>query len=487
MRLLSKITSMVLLGIIALLAIDAYLSVRREIDLFDREMETDGILIGRTLEPLMVEAWRTGGDTEAANVVREANRQKSEIEIRWVRLDDSSAVGRSPRVPRSMLNTLSENNEISIKATKGDNSGYRYTYVSVPVTDGRAALEVSEPLSLLNSYTRSTVVRTALLVAILVLVSLLILWALGMRFVGVPLERLVEKTRRVGAGNFTGDVVLKGRHELSELATAMNQMCAQLEAARQAVRKETEARLEALNQLRHSERLAMLGRLSSGIAHELGTPLNVVAGRANLIATEELDRTDVVAFSKTIVDQAHRMTEIIRQLLGFAHRRTGQRETSDVVQLVSHIIDLLTVTAEKSRVSMAVEEADDVPRVNVDRSHIQQVLMNLVMNGIHAMPEGGRLTIAVGVARSSHVGVESGPESDYVTITVEDEGVGIREEDVKMIFDPFYTTKDSGKGTGLGLSIAQGIVEEHDGWIDVVSEPGRGSRFTVYLPIEEPI
>lgn len=486
MRLLSKIAGAVLLGIIILLMIDGYLSVRREIELFDRDMARDGILIARTLKPLVGEAWKTGGHAAVAEVIREANRQQSEIEIRWVWLGDSLAVDSPPRVPASMLAGLSKDNEISIKVTRGENSGFRYTYSVVPVARGRAALEISEPLSPLYAYTRSTVIRTALLVAVLVAVSWFMLWVLGVRVVGAPLERLVEKTKRVGAGDFSGDVAVSGNDELAHLASAMNDMCAQLEAARREVRKETEARIEALDQLRHSERLAMLGRLSSSIAHELGTPLNVVAGRANLIATEELTREDVVEFSKTIAQQAHRMTEIIRQLLGFVHRRPGRREASDFTQLASQIIDLLAPAAQKGNVSLELEKAEGVPDVMVDKSHIQQVLMNLVINGIQAMPQGGRLKITVGVARSRHVAVNEGPERDYVTMSVQDEGVGIPEDRIKRIFDPFFTTKEPGQGTGLGLSIAYGIMEEHDGWIGVESGPGKGSRFTMYLPTEVP-
>jgi two-component system NtrC family sensor kinase len=484
MRLLGKIASAVLLGIIALLAIDGYFSVQREIDLFDRDMARDGILLGQTLRPLVADAWKTGGDAAAAGVIQEANRQEGELEIRWVRLDAPEVTGRSPRVAPAMLDSLTSENEISIKATEEVDGGYRYTYIGVPVASGRAAIELSESLSTLNSYTRSTIVRTVALVTTLIIVSWLILWALGVRFIGAPLKHLVEKTRRVGSGDFTGDVVVTGRDELAHLASALNDMCAALNDAQQTLRKETEARMEALEQLRHSERLAVLGRLSSGIAHELGTPLNVVAGRAHLIATEELAREDVVAFSKTIADQAHRMTDIIRQLLGFAHRRPERREPSDVAALASQIIDLLGPTAQKENVTLAIQKADGIPRVNIARSHVQQVLMNLVMNGIQAMPGGGRLTVATGVARSRHRGVSPGPERDYVTISVEDTGVGMSAEKLELIFEPFFTTKESGIGTGLGLSIAHGIAEEHDGWIDAESTPGRGSRFTVYLPVE---
>lgn len=486
MRLLGKIAGSVLLGIIALLMVDGYLSVRREVDLFDRDMARDAMLMGKSLRPVVEEAWQEGGDAAARRVVEDVNRNETDLSIRWVRLDDGVDTTVRPRVSPAVLDTLGSDSEVSVKLTSGPGAGYRYTYVWVAVGEGTAALELAEPLSHLYAYTRATVIRRLLLAAALVAVSLLILWALGVRFVGRPLEQLVQKTRRVGRGDFTGDVVVPGRDELAHLASAMNEMCGQLDSARRELRAETEARMETLEQLRHSERLAMLGRLSSGIAHELGTPLNVVAGRASLIATEDLGHDDVVAFARTIEDQAHRMTNIIRQLLGFARRRPPRREPCDLMQLVREVTDLLASSARKEDVTMEVLAADPIPEVSVDRSHIQQVLMNLMMNGIHAMPDGGLLTVELATASSRHRGVSEGPLRDYVTIRVRDEGTGIDEKDLSVIFDPFFTTKESGKGTGLGLSIAYGIAEEHDGWIDVESKPGSGACFTVFLPIEVP-
>jgi signal transduction histidine kinase len=178
------------------------------------------------------------------------------------------------------------------------------------------------------------------------------------------------------------------------------------------------------------------------------------------------------------------MTDIIHQLLGFARRRRQQRSSSDINELADQMIELLDPTAKKANVSLELEKADGVAEVSADRSLIQQVLMNLVMNGIHAMSGGGRLTISIGFARMRHRKFNTGPERDYVTIRVEDQGIGMSKEQLDQAFAPFFTTKEHGKGTGLGLSIAQGIVEEHDGWIEAQSEPGEGSKFTVYLPSE---
>ncbi len=318
----------------------------------------------------------------------------------------------------------------------------------------------------------------------LLLVGGLLVWILSIRFVVRPLNKLMNKTQQIGAGDLSGDLVLEGHDELSNLAAAMNRMCEQLALAREAVRKETEARIAALEQLRHSERLATIGHLAAGMAHELGTPLNVVTGRAKLIATENLKREEVIENSRIIREQVDRMTRIMRQLLNFARRQTARRMPSDVRTVVRQVLDMLNAAARKNRVTLDLVEDGETSLIAIDQAQIQQVLTNLVMNGIQAMPNGGRLELRMGVERARRPARESSEEKDFLAIRVRDQGVGISEENRKHLFEPFFTTKEMGKGTGLGLSIAHGIVEEHGGWIEVESEIGKGSCFTVYLPME---
>jgi len=192
-----------------------------------------------------------------------------------------------------------------------------------------------------------------------------------------------------------------------------------------------------------------------------------------------------VSFSNTIVEQANRMAGIIRQLLDFARRRSSQRAPVDMGELAEQVVDLIAATARKTNVSLEIEKPDGLPRANVDHSQIQQVLLNLVMNGIHAMPNGGKLVLALGVENTPDSHASDKRKQDWFCIRVTDEGVGIPEENVALVFDPFFTTKGVGKGTGLGLSIAHGIIEEHGGWIDVRSEVGKGTCFSIYLPLEE--
>ncbi len=302
---------------------------------------------------------------------------------------------------------------------------------------------------------------------------------------GKPLQQLVEKTQRIGeSGDLAVDLVVYGHDELSDLTIAMNRMCEQLAQARETATQETEKRIAAIEQLRHADRLATLGRLSSGIAHELGTPLNVVAGRAKMIAVEKLEREEITEFAQIIREQAERMTKIIRQLLDFARRRAVQRSPVDIVNLSRQVLNMLKPIAQKSSVTLELIEISDIQPVSVDQAQIQQVFINLIMNGIQAMPDGGRLQLKLNLEKASPPFNETEDEKEYLTICITDEGSGISEDDIKHIFEPFFTTKGTGKGTGLGLSIAHGIVEEHGGWIDVENEPGKGACFTIYIPTE---
>jgi len=368
-------------------------------------------------------------------------------------------------------------------AAKG--AGHRYTYVPVPIDDMRhGALELSESLFDLVDYAHETVIRSFILAGLMLLVSWLMLRVLSVRFVGGPLNQLVEKTRRIGAGELSGDLVLRGKDELSHLASAMNRMCRQLSTAQEAIRTETEARISALEQLRHTERLATIGRLSSGLAHELGTPLNVISGRARLIETEDLEKEEITECSRIIREQAERMTKLIRKLLDFARRRVLQKTSLDLQTLAGQILEMLNTNAEKQGISLELVKNSDIPLVAIDPSQMQQVLMNLVMNGIQAMPKGGHLKVGLRPERARPPSQEKGEEKEYMAVDVRDEGEGIAPENMNHLFEPFFTTKETGKGTGLGLSIAYGIVEEHGGWIDAESQPDQGSCFTVFLPVE---
>ena len=171
----------------------------------------------------------------------------------------------------------------------------------------------------------------------------------------------------------------------------------------------------------------------------------------------------------------------LRQLLDFSRRRGAKLGPANLRQLVTRTLDLLSSAAEARGVTLECRPGEDPMVVQVDQNQVQQALTNVIMNGIQAMPNGGRITIALSARQAQPPGDPDAPEGQYFCVTVEDEGSGIPRDQLPFIFEPFFTTKGVGEGTGLGLSVAYGIIAEHGGWISVESEVGRGSRFSVFL------
>lgn len=332
-----------------------------------------------------------------------------------------------------------------------------------------------------NAITGAGVAGAILLVGFGIVVLLL-----GVTVVGNPLERLIEKTRLVGAGDLSGPLDISHHDEFSELAAALNVMCEQLAAAREELRQETDARIAALEQLRHAERLTTVGRLASGMAHELGTPMNVASVRAELII-EEAPSADAVASAKIIKSQVDKMAGIIRQLLDFARRRGPRKDRTSLSTLIKETTNFMEALAKSKNVDikLALEDDHDPLVTLADAGQLQQVLSNLLMNAMQAMPNGGAINVRLdhGEFRPPAITRDDVHLGDYARIDVKDEGTGISKDHLNHIFDPFFTTKEVGEGTGLGLSIAYGIVEDHGGWIDVESAVGQGSCFSVYLPL----
>ena len=229
-------------------------------------------------------------------------------------------------------------------------------------------------------------------------------------------------------------------------------------------------RLQA--QLRRTERVAELGTVASGMAHEIGTPMNVILGRAEYLM-ERTKEEPVRKGLQTIVSQVERITRVMNQLLAFARRRPVEHRALDLRQTIEDNLEIFQERLSQSNISVETSFADACPLVHADSDQMSQVLINLVMNAIHAMPGGGVLKLSLA------------PDRGMVRLTVADTGHGMPRDVIAKVFDPFFTTKEFGKGTGLGLTVVKGIIEEHSGTIEVESEPERGTTFTICLPIDK--
>ncbi|MEW5797506.1 MAG: response regulator [Bacteroidota bacterium] len=281
-------------------------------------------------------------------------------------------------------------------------------------------------------------------------------------------ERAIDALKR-GAT----DYVIKDR--LERLIPAVQR--AVREAEERAVRKNLE------EQLFHAQRMESIGTLAGGIAHDFNNILGIIMGHATLL---ERIRTDPKKFSdstQVILQATRRGAMLVRQLLTFARKNEVVVETVHIEDIVIEVTKLLKETIAKT-ITIKVHQERQYPPIAGDSTQIQQILLNLCVNARDAMPNGGTLTITTekihgSILRNTFL---KAMETDYIVVKVTDTGTGMSEETRKRIFEPFYTTKEPGKGTGLGLAVAFGIVELHNGFINVESELGKGTTFSVYFP-----
>ena len=246
------------------------------------------------------------------------------------------------------------------------------------------------------------------------------------------------------------------RKTIEDTATALTQVNRQLQ--------------ESFEQLRRAERLSALGELAAGLAHEIRNPLGSVEGALQIVSRPELPETTRQEFRNLAQGEVERLKELVSNFLDFARPPAAQPSPTSPAQLLQSVEHLLSEAARTARVTVHSTAPIDVSEIVVDPQLIKQVLLNLALNSIQAMPGGGSLMLQASINR------------EVVVFEVQDEGVGVAEENMEKIFDPFFTTRPD--GTGLGLSIAHRIVTQHGGEIRARRNSGRGMTFAVELPLE---
>ncbi len=327
--------------------------------------------------------------------------------------------------------------------------------------------------ALLGPAIRGLALRLGLLVLVL---TALIAFAIR-RQVLRPLARLVASMRAIGEGRSSPALPATRRDELGQVAQAFNRMVAHLDEARARLVAESEHTLDLEKQLRRAQTLTVAGKLTSALAHEVGTPLNVISGRAEMalrtLPADHPAHDDVT----TIVTQTERISGIIRTLLDSLRGQKPEVQGVALDTLLPQLAGLLGHDARRRGVALEADVPPDLPRVAADPGQIQQVVLNLLVNALDATPAGGRVRLTAWPAEHG--------DRRGVAIAVADTGTGISPAARDHIFEPFFSTKAPGDGTGLGLSISRDIVREHGGSLTVESREGHGATFTVWLPMWE--
>ncbi len=250
-----------------------------------------------------------------------------------------------------------------------------------------------------------------------------------------------------------------------------------LQTTQEELNERMEAQREAENRLVQAAKLAAVGEMAAGLAHELNNPLTTVAGFSELVLADLPPDAPQRDDLELVLREAIRARNVVRRLLDFARQSESVRVRADLNEVVEDVAILMRHLFETSNVVFSLDLADNLPWVLMDRDQIKQVVLNLLHNALHAMPNGGTLSVRTEIGQKN--------EADWVVMHVQDSGKGITPNDLARIFEPFFTTNADNGGTGLGLAVSYGIITDHRGFIDVKSEPNQGARFSVWLPLEE--
>jgi len=386
-------------------------------------------------------------------------------------VDDQGRSIAHPRYPPFALD-INERSEPSLKAmvaemVTGASEWQIYTFEGeekvaafAPVPEMGWSLAVAVPLAEFGQ--EAEAIRTRVLqVAGITLVVAMAVVALLSYLLLQPVRNLVAATRRIAAGDLRQQLPVKTGDELGDLTAAFNDMVANL------------ARVQ--DELVRSEKLISLGRLSAGVAHEIRNPLNAIKGAIVHIQRRRGTDSLIAEYTRLVAEEIDRLNSFVSDFLLFARQSPPKKAPADLNQLVAGVASLFADQAAARSVALVQDLAPGLPPVALDAGQIEQVLVNLLINAMDALPGGGKVVLATAL--------DTGPERlPAALFSVADNGIGMAESDRQNIFDPFFSTKDG--GTGLGLPLGLGMVENHGGAMEVDSGPGQGTRVTVRLPLE---
>ncbi len=358
-------------------------------------------------------------------------------------------------------------------------------------------LDVVYSLDTIDRNMRTSAITMAALSAGFILIVALGVGFFVHRLVYVPLRDLETGASRLSSGNLEQTIPVRSGDEFGQLAGSFNAMTLALKSSQselrdwahtleQKVEKRTQELRIAEAETARTEKLASVGLLAAGIAHELNNPLTGVLTFTSLLRKKMPDGSADAEDLDLVIKETKRCAAIIRRLLDFAREKTPEKKFADINKVIEDTARIVERPASFSDVEIAMELDRELAPIWVDADLIKQVIMNMLVNALHAIENEGNITVRTrrsAEARSPEPGREPVP---MVEISIIDTGCGIPEGNLKRIFDPFFTSKEVGKGTGLGLSVSHGIVKSHGGVIEVDSELGKGSTFRIYLPLEPP-
>jgi two-component system NtrC family sensor kinase len=405
-----------------------------------------------------------------------------------------------PRVDRSRIFTAPDGRQLLASMEVVPNEPSCYTAACHAHSKDQTVLgvlDIAYSLDEIERTMRRNTFNVAGFAAGFILVASIALGFLVHRLVYRPLRDLEAGARRLAAGDLEQSIPVRSADEFGQVASAFNGMTVALRESQRELRQwahtleeKVEERTRKLRVAEagaaEREKLASVGLLAAGIAHELNNPLTGILTFSHMIRKKIPDGSQDAEDLDLVIRETKRCSAIIRRLLDFARQRPPEKKYADLNRVIADTVQLVERPANLHDIEIALELDPQLPQVWIDEDLVKQVIMNVLVNAQHAIADKGGITIRsrrTPEAKSPEPGTPAVP---MVEVSVADTGCGIPEENLKRIFDPFFTSKGVGKGTGLGLSVSHGIVKAHGGMIEVESRVGEGSTFRIYLPLEPP-
>ncbi len=303
------------------------------------------------------------------------------------------------------------------------------------------------------------------------------------RYLVKPVDKIIKLADTIGRGELNASLYLAERNELGKLSAALSRMAESLQEEKRKVQEhihtleDTNRELQrAQQEIIQSEKLASVGRLAAGIAHEIGNPIGIILGYLHLLINQQVSEQEKADYLKRMNAETERINSIIRELLDYAQPSALQNEELDANRIIEETCALVSYQKGFERNTVTLNLDRSIPRLYADEKQLRQIILNLTLNALDAMPDGGVITYTTAY----------NPETAHILFSITDTGMGIPADLQQKIFDPFFTTKEPGKGTGLGLSNVQRMVAAMGGKISVASFSGQGTTFTILFPLTLP-
>ncbi len=481
LRLSQKLTLALSLNALVVFAALGAWQLRSEEDDLRIAAERDARLLGRSLQVAFENALRDRQGEDVIETLRELERSEPEVDLfvydaggRLI----AASTGARPRTdervrpPSAVRVTFipeSESHTLELAAP-----------LNVASESQKSTLILSRPLDEMRRDLRATRTRVVFSVWSFVCAVAGLTMLLSRFWVAHPLEQMIDRMRRVRAGDLSSASISARSDEVGEALREFDVLVRELAEARHRLEAEIEHRRRLEDGMRRLDKLVTVGQLAAGLAHEIGSPLQVLAGRIRALQ-RNADRPDETRrIAGILLEQTERITRIVSRLSGVLRRAPLRFEPTDVAKATRTVIDLMEGEARRRGITLRLAATNDLPSISSDGDQIQQLVLNLVRNALEASEPGGTIDVMVSQVPPEF---ENARMQAGVRISVEDHGRGMDQATVERACEAFFTTREHEGGTGLGLAVVKDIVDEHRGMLEVQSEPGVGTRVDVLLPL----